>query len=118
LKKNPFVWNDKDTLEFSLLKDDMDFTLVLAAPDFGKTFIVECDALGLGIGAILRQEGRPLDFQSKQFKRKYLVKSTYEKEMEAILHEIKKWQQYLIGRHFKVKIDHDSLKYFWRKHCH
>ena len=29
-----------------------------------------------------------------------------------ILHALKKWCPYLIGRHFKVKIDHDSLKYF------
>jgi hypothetical protein len=32
--------------------------------------------------------------------------------MLAILHAIKKWHPYLIGRHFKVIIDHDSLKYF------
>jgi hypothetical protein len=32
--------------------------------------------------------------------------------MMAILHALKKWHPYLIGRHFKVKIDHDSLKYF------
>ena len=29
-----------------------------------------------------------------------------------ILHALKKWCPYLIGRHFKVKKDHDSLKYF------
>jgi hypothetical protein len=32
--------------------------------------------------------------------------------MLAILHVVKKWHPYLIGIHFKVKIDHDSLKYF------
>ena len=32
--------------------------------------------------------------------------------MLAILHAVKKWRPYLMGRHFKVKIDHDSLKYF------
>ena len=30
----------------------------------------------------------------------------------AILHALKKWHHYLIGRHFKFKKDHDSLKYF------
>ena len=30
----------------------------------------------------------------------------------AILHALKKWRPYLMGRHFKVKTDHDSLKYF------
>jgi len=28
-----------------------------------------------------------------------------------ILHALKKWNPYFLGRHFKVKIDHDSLKY-------
>jgi hypothetical protein len=32
--------------------------------------------------------------------------------MLAILHVVEKWHPYLIGRHFKVKIDHDCLKYF------
>ena len=35
--------------------------------------------------------------------------------MLAILHALKKWQPYLMGGHFKVKIDHDSLKYFLEK---
>ena len=29
-----------------------------------------------------------------------------------MLHALKQWCSYLIGRHFKVKTDHDSLKYF------
>jgi hypothetical protein len=42
---------------------------------------------------VLRKEGIPLVFESKQFKGKDLVKSTYEKEIAASLHEIikKKW---------------------------
>ena len=32
--------------------------------------------------------------------------------MLSILHALKKWNPYLIGRHFKVKTGHDSLKYF------
>ena len=32
--------------------------------------------------------------------------------MLAILHALKQWRPYLIGRHFKVKTYHDSLKYF------
>jgi hypothetical protein len=85
---------------------------VLTTPDFTKTFIVEFDASGNGICVFLMQEGRPLDFESQPLKGKDLHKPVYEKEMMAILHALKKWHLYLIGRHFKVKTDHDSLKYF------
>jgi len=35
--------------------------------------------------------------------------------MLAILPALKKWRPYLMEGHFKVKIDHDSLKYFLEK---
>ena len=58
------------------------------------------------------QEGRPIAFEIRSIKGKYLQKAIYEKEMLEILHVLKKWKPYLMGRHFKVKTDHDSLKYF------
>jgi hypothetical protein len=60
---------------------------------------------------VLMQEGRPLAFERNQLKGKKLLKLIYEKEMLAILHAVNKLRPYLIGRHFKVKTYHDSLKY-------
>ena len=87
-------------------------TLVLVTPDFTKEFIVECDAFRNGIGALLMQEVWPITFESHKLKGKNQLKPIYEKEMLAILHAFKNWRPYLMGLHFKVKIDHDSLKYF------
>jgi hypothetical protein len=84
----------------------------LTTPNFTKTFIVECDSLGNGISVVLMQEGRPLDFEIHPLKGKDLHKPIYEKEIMEILHALKQWLPYLIGRHFKVKSNHDSLKYF------
>ena len=38
--------------------------------------------------------------------------SIYDKEMLAILHALTKFRQYPVGSKFKIKIDHNSLKYF------
>jgi hypothetical protein len=45
------------------------------------------------------------DFESRPLKGKDLHKPIYEKEMMEILHALKKFHPYLIGRHFKVKTD-------------
>ena len=55
---------------------------------------------------------RSFDIGNWLFLPLHLKKAIYEKEMLAILHELKKWRPYLMGRHFKVKMNHDSLKYF------
>jgi hypothetical protein len=39
----------------------------------------------------------------------------YDKEMFSIRHALAKLRQYLVGRHFVVRIDHNNLRYFLEK---
>ena len=57
LKKDSFHWNESANVSFEQLKKSMCTIPVLATLDFNKEFIMECDAFGNGIGAILMQEG-------------------------------------------------------------
>ena len=56
----------------------MTSTPVLAAPNFMITFILECDASGIGLGAILMQDKHPIALKSQKFKPSEQNKSTYD----------------------------------------
>jgi hypothetical protein len=92
LKNNSLSWTPTSNQSFQALKQAMCTTHVLSLPNFTKiptftkTFVLECDASGLGIGEILMQYGRPLTFTSKEFLDQHLGQSIYEKEMLAIFH--------------------------------
>jgi hypothetical protein len=88
LKNNSFTWNPATNEAFQTLKAAMCTTLVLVLPNFTKTFVLECDASGRGIGAVLMKYGFPLAFTSKQLSESNLGKLIYENEMLAILHAV------------------------------
>ena len=72
LNKYAFSWTPEATKAFEHLKEVMCLALVLATPEFTKTFSVKCDISGNGIGVVLMQEGRPIAFESLPIKGKYL----------------------------------------------
>ena len=51
-------------------------------------------------------------FTNQQISGTNLGQSNYEKEMMAILHAVDTWQPYLLGWHFQIRTNHQSLKYF------
>jgi hypothetical protein len=57
-----------------------------------------------------------LAFTNKQLSERNLGKPIYEKEMLSILHVVDLWRPYLLGQHFQIKTDHQSLKYFLEQH--
>jgi hypothetical protein len=115
LKKNSFKWDNSAQEYFETLKRVMSSTHVLATPDFAKPFVVECDASGIGIGAVLMQDGHPIAFESRKLNTREELKSTYNKEMLAIIYALAKWRQYLLGSKFSIRIDHNSLQYLLRQ---
>lgn len=84
---------------------------VLALPDFTKPFVLETDACGTGLGAVLMQAGKPLAFYSKSLGPKAVAQSIYEKDALAILEALKKWRHYLLGNPLIIKTDQQSLRF-------
>ena len=110
-KKGDFVWIEEAQETFDKIKYVMISCLVLAFPDFPKPFALECYALGIGIGVLLMQSGHPITFESRKLREYERHYSIYDKEMLAMMHALTKFRQYLVGNMFKVKTNHNSLRF-------
>lgn len=89
-KNNAFGWSPVADEAFHNLKSTVTQPPVLALPDFTNPFILECDASGVRLRAILMQRGRLIAYYSQALKGKTISMSTYEKELLAVVSAVKK----------------------------
>jgi len=61
-KDTPFCLMEKHEQAFQRLKAQLTNAPILALPNFVKTFELECDASGVGIGVVLLQGGHPIAY--------------------------------------------------------
>ena len=120
--KNKFKWTPECDLSFQELKDRLVCSPILGYPQEKGTFIVDTDASNVGLGGILSQvqtEGdteveRVLAYGSRTLSAQEVNYCVTRTELLAIVHHLKLWKCYLLGRRFIVRTDHSSLKYLHR----
>ena len=106
-----FKWGNSQEDAFQELKKRLTEAPVLILPDFTKTFEVECDASGIGIGGVLMQQGKPIAYFSEKLGGAQLNYSVYDKELYALVRALETWQHYLWPKEFVIHSDHEALKY-------
>ncbi|PKI63422.1 hypothetical protein CRG98_016089 [Punica granatum] len=111
LKNGRFNWGEEAEASFALIKEKLGSAPVLALPRFEKLFEVECDVSGVGIGAVLSQEKRPVAYFCEKLSDARRSWSTYDKEFYAIFRALKHWEHYLVGKEFILYSNHRALKY-------
>lgn len=110
LCKDAFSWTQESQVAFDQLKAAMTSARVLALPNFSEPCVIETDASGTAIGAVLMQNGHPLAYFSKNLGPRLLHASTYIRELHATVAAIRRWRQYLLGRPFTILTDHKSIR--------
>ena len=107
-------WNGRTELAFQKLRQLLASTPLMRNPDFARTFIVQTDASGIGVGAVLSQgedEDRPVAYFSRKLLPREKAYSTVEKECLAVVLAVKHFQVYLIGKPFVIQTDHRALQW-------
>jgi hypothetical protein len=113
----PFQWTSMHEEAFRKLKSMMVEAPILILPDPSLPYVVNTDASGYAIGAVLQQDqGRglqPIAFLSKKMLDAETRYPVHEQELLAIIHSLGTWRHYLHGSKFKivVKTDHKSLQH-------
>ncbi|KAA0054183.1 Transposon Ty3-G Gag-Pol polyprotein [Cucumis melo var. makuwa] len=107
LQKNGFHWGDDATTTFESLKQAMISVPVLALPDFSLPFIIETDASGTGLGAVLSQNNRPIAYFSQKLSPRAQAKSIYERELMAVVMAIQKEVQPQFQRWLTKLLEYD-----------
>ena len=108
-----FVWSPVCNEAFETLKKLLTTAPILAQPNIEKPFDVYCDASGIGIRCVLMQEGRVIDFASRELKRHEEHYPTHDLELAVVVHALKIKRHYLLGSNCNIYTDHKSLKYIF-----
>jgi hypothetical protein len=66
-----------------------------------------------GLGVILSHNGFIICYESRKLKEHERNYATHDLELESIVHDLKKWRHYLMGRRFELRKDHNGLKYLF-----
>ena len=115
-KNVEFEWGDEQQQAWEILKQKLVESPILAYPDPECEFILDTDASGYGIGAVLSQvqggKERVVAYGSRTLTKAERSYCVTRRELLAVVFFIKYFQHYLYGKHFKVRTDHGPLVWY------
>jgi ribonuclease HI len=76
-----------------------------------KPVSIYCDVSGQGLGCVLMQDGHVVVYASQQLRKHEVNYPTHDLELAAVVHALKIWRHYLMGKTCELYMDHKSLKY-------
>ena len=109
------MWGQAQQESFDYLKQLLTSAPVLAFPDFNQDFILETDASGRGLGAVLAQKQRdgfirPIAYASRTLQQHEKKYGATELEAFRIVWSVKHFRHYLYGHRYIAYTDHEPLR--------
>jgi hypothetical protein len=86
---------------------------ILKIIDPNEDFIVCTDACKEELGGVLSQNGYVICYESRKLKEYERNYATHDLELAAIVHALRKWRHYLMGKRFELRTYHNGLKYLF-----
>ena len=114
-KGKPWQWTTECTEAFFELKKMLISAPVLTLPDFSKSFVLDTDASGEGLGAVLSQTINGMEhviaYASTTLTHTEKRYCATRREMLALVWGSRHFRPYLYGRKFLFRTDHNSLRW-------
>jgi RNase H-like domain found in reverse transcriptase/Reverse transcriptase (RNA-dependent DNA polymerase) len=117
-KDKLWSWGTKEAEALQMLKNICISYPVLCTPDWSKQFIMETDASGYALGAVLMQEFEdgfyPIAFNSRSLLPAEQNYDAHDKELAGVIFGFKCSRPFLLGAKYVVHIqtDRKNLQYF------
>jgi hypothetical protein len=112
-KGETFEWTPRHEASFQELKKRLTTAPVLTMPDMEKLFSIYYDASGQSLRCVLMQDNHVVVYASRQLMKHKEKYPTHDLELATIVHTLKIWRHYIIGKRCEVYSDHKSLKYIF-----
>jgi len=117
-KGHPFTWTEDCQVAFEQLKEHLTTAPVLCMPADDKPYVLDTDASDFAIGAVLSQEHegveRVVAYASRRLSHAEVNYCVTRRELLAIVHFVKYFRHYLLGRTFVVRTNHAALRWLKR----
>jgi hypothetical protein len=90
-------------------------TPILKVADPNKDFTVCVDASREGLSGVLTKEGHMICYESQKLKEHERNYVTHDLELAAVIHALKMWRHYIMGRKFLLLKDNSGVKYMFNQ---